>query len=139
MDKSFCIKPEEHIKYHTTGCLIKAFRLAGSSLSYRTLLRHEAKGNLKFSRSPTDFKKLGGYSLGKKLGAVRYMTAEEIQEIVKTFLPGGKGLWNYEDHDYRKESIPKVTQKKLLIRLKIAQDHLNKIIKTIENSGSDIV
>lgn len=116
MDKSFCITPNEHIKFHTTGCLVKAFRLAGSAVSYRTLLRHEAKGNLKFSRSPTDFKKLGGYSLGKKMGAVRYMTDEEIQEIVKAFLPGGSGYY-----DYTKESIKmdktKATQTKIPIEI----------------------
>ena len=91
---NFCILPKQHLKYHTTGCLVAAFRLAGSSMSYRTLLRHEAKGNIKFPKSSTDFKKLGGYSLGKKIGAVRYITGKEITELVKTFLPGGKGYWS---------------------------------------------
>ena len=93
---TFCIKPKEHLKYHTTGCLVKAFRLAGSSMSYRTLLRYEAKGNLKFPKSNTDFNKLGGYTLGKKIVDVRYMAKEEIDQIVKSFLPGGVGFWKNE-------------------------------------------
>lgn len=93
MNKAFCLSPNEHLKYHTTGCLVKAFRLAGSSISYRTLLRYEEKGNLKFPRSSTNFKKLGGFALGKKIGAVRYLTENEILEIVEAFLPGGQGYW----------------------------------------------
>ena len=64
-------------------------------MSYRTLLRQESKGNLKFPKSSTDFKGLGGYFFGKKRGAVRYMTEKEISAIVKAFLPGGSGFYNY--------------------------------------------
>ena len=96
MTNTYCLYPDKHLKYHTTGCLMKAFRLAGSSISYRTLLRLEEKGNLKFPRSSTDFKSIGAFNMGKKLGAVRYLTEKEILEIVEAFLPGGSGFWKNE-------------------------------------------
>lgn len=81
------------IKYYTISKLVEAFNEAGLTVSASWLHRQERKGNLKFERSTTNFKKPVG---NRPLAAVRLIKEDQIPDIVKAFLPGGKGFWNYE-------------------------------------------
>lgn len=89
-------------KYYTLGLLYKAFHEAGMPHSESWFRRQEDKGNLKFMRSTTDFKKTQGT---RKLGAVRYVTESQVKQIVQAFLPGGKGYWSYEQSSLIDEEI----------------------------------
>ena len=80
--------------YTTIEALKEAFEKAGMPISKMWVYRQEQKGNLKLPRSTTNFKKAQGT---RALGAVRMITDEQIKEIVKSFLPGGKGYWSYEE------------------------------------------
>lgn len=104
--------PEEYKRY-TMKHLLKAFEEAGYPVTYMYLKRLEYKGNLILPRSTTNFKKTAG---NKPLGAVREMTMTQIQNVVKAFLPGGLGFY-----DYRKGSIEmdktKSTQAKIPIEI----------------------
>ena len=80
-------------KYYTISKLKEAFKEAGMNVSLSWIYRQEAKGNLKFERSTTNFKKPVG---NKKLAAVRLIHEDQISQIVNAFLPGGKGYWSYE-------------------------------------------
>ena len=75
--------------------LLQAFEDAGYPKSRSWIYRQENKGNLILPRSTTDYKKAQGT---REKGFVREMTPEQIQAIVKEFIPGGKGFY-----DYRKE------------------------------------
>jgi 1-acyl-sn-glycerol-3-phosphate acyltransferase len=66
--------------------------------------RQEDKGNLMLPRSTTNFKMAQG---ARRLGAVRYMTKEQITGVLMAFLPEGtrlptgeiahgKGYYNYK-------------------------------------------
>lgn len=81
-------------KYYTIEHLIEAFNKAGLSVSRWWIYKQEAKGNLKLPRSTTNFKKALGT---RKIGFVRLVTKDQIDKIVKAFLPGGSGYYNYKD------------------------------------------
>lgn len=66
--------------------------------------RQEDKGNLVLPRSTTNFKMARG---ARRLGAVRQMTPEQVEQIILAFLPegtrlpngkvaNGKGYFNYK-------------------------------------------
>ena len=82
-----------HSEYHTIGCLVKAFELAKYPVSAAWIRRQEAKGNIQFMHSTTDFKKSRGYNSSRVLAPVRLITSEQIDSIVTSFLPGGKGYY----------------------------------------------
>ena len=80
---------------YTIKDLVSALNKAGLKVSQMWIYRQEAKGNLIIPRSTTNFKKPRG---NRRQGAVRLLSLIHIQKIVKAFLPGGKGFY-----DYRKE------------------------------------
>lgn len=86
--------PLDPNKYYRISTLVKAFTEAGIPRSEMWIRRQEYKGNIKLPRSTTDFKKPQGT---RKMAAVRVMTGRQIQAIVKAFLPGGPGCYNYEE------------------------------------------
>jgi hypothetical protein len=85
--------------------LIYAFEQSGMEVSPSWVRRQEEKGNLIIPRSTTNYKMAQG---SRRPGAVRYMTATQIIDIVKAFLPegtklpngeraSGKGYYNYKN------------------------------------------
>ena len=82
----------QEYKRHTMKDLLAAFKEAGYPVSYMYLKRLEYKGNLILPKSTTNFKKAAG---NRTLGAVREMTRTQINEVVKAFLPGGTGFYDY--------------------------------------------
>jgi len=76
----------------TIGDLCRAFAEAGMPVSQMWVRRQEAKGNLKLPKSTTDYKKPQG---SRKLSFITVLTEQQIQSILKAFLPGGKGYWDY--------------------------------------------
>ena len=86
----------EEFKRYTMKDLLSAFKEAGYPLSYMTLKRLEYKGNLILPKSTTNFRKPVG---NRPLGAVREMTMKQMQEVVKAFLPGGPGYYDYRQHE----------------------------------------
>lgn len=82
-------------KYYTIKDLLQAFTEAGKKVTYKWIINQEKKGNLKLPRSTTNFKKPHGFMSGRQIAAVREMTGGQIQEIIKAFLPGGKGYWHF--------------------------------------------
>lgn len=73
--------------------LVEAFEKAGMPVSQSWVRRQETKGNLKLPRSTTDFKKPQGV---RKSAPVRVLTQPQIDKILKAFLPGGRGYYDYE-------------------------------------------
>lgn len=73
--------------------LINAFEKAGMKVSASWVRRQEDKGNLILPRSTTNFKMAQG---ARRLGAVRYMTQDQINGVLKAFLPEGTNLPNGE-------------------------------------------
>ena len=86
-----------HVYHYTLKDLLAAFREAGYPVSHMWIYRQEQKGNLILPRSTTNFKKAQGR---RTLGFLRIFTKTQIEAIVKAFLPGGNGYYNY-----RKERI----------------------------------
>lgn len=86
---------EEYRRY-TIGYVVKAFAEAGYPVSAAWLRRQEEKGNLIVPKSTTDFKKAYG---ARRNGAVRLFSKTQIDDIVKAFLPGGKGYYNYTEEE----------------------------------------
>ena len=82
---------------YTIKDLVVAFKKNGLTVSPMWIYRQEEKGNLIVERSTTDFKKAQG---NRKQGAVRLFTQQQIDKIVKAFLPGGKGYYNYKNENY---------------------------------------
>lgn len=80
----------------TVQDLIDALKDAGLPVSRMWIYRQEDKGNLILPRSTTNFKKSAGRH---KHGAVRILTNTQINAVIKAFLPGGSGCY-----DYRKPS-----------------------------------
>jgi len=76
--------------------LQQAFITAGMPVSKQWIIRQEYKGNLILPRSTTDFKKSQGT---RKIAAVRVFTHKQIDDIVKSFLPGGTGYYDYRKFD----------------------------------------
>ena len=83
--------------FFTVQDLVKALSSAGLPVSRMWIYRQEDKGNLILPRSTTNFKKSAGRY---KNGAVRVLTNNQINAIIKAFLPGGSGCF-----DYRKPSV----------------------------------
>lgn len=79
-------------KYYTISYLVVALNKAGLNVTQWWVYEQEQKGNLKLPRSTTNFKKVAGI---KKIGAVRIINQEQIDKIVKAFLPGGPGYYDY--------------------------------------------
>lgn len=73
----------------TISHLIQSFTLAGMPVSPSWIRRQEDKGNLILPRSTTNFKMAQG---ARRPGAVRYMTREQITNVLKAFLPAGTKL-----------------------------------------------
>lgn len=80
-------------RYYTLYKLLEAFNKAGMPVTCWWVYKQEEKGNLKLLRSTTNFKKAMGT---RKAGAVRMIRESQIKEIVKAFLPGGRGYWSFE-------------------------------------------
>lgn len=83
----------EEFKKYTIQDLVEAFKEAGFPVSKSWIMRQEDKGNLKLPRSTTNFKKVAGT---RRVGAVRYFTKSQIDSVVRAFLPGGSGYFNFE-------------------------------------------
>ena len=72
--------------------LVEELNKKGLPVSHMWVYRQEAKGNLIIPRSTTNFKKAQGI---RKAGAVRMLTKDQIDGIVKAFLPNGSGFYDY--------------------------------------------
>lgn len=83
-------KESRKYKYYL-GHLKKRFEERGMRISSGWIYRQEKKGKLTFPRSTTNIKSMG--TLNRE-GAVRVLTRIQMEEIVKAFLPGGKGYWH---------------------------------------------
>ena len=77
---------------YTIKDLVAAFSQAGLIVSRSWIYRQEEKGNLIIPSSTTDFKKAQGT---RKSGATRLLTENSIKSILKAFLPGGTGFYDY--------------------------------------------
>ena len=122
--------PEEYKRY-TMRDLLKAFQEAGYPVSYMYLKRLEYKGNLILPKSTTNFKKAAG---NRPSGAVREMTKKQIDEVVKAFLPGGIGYYDYRKENTKVLENVELSKMEILRRLKIIHEHLGDVIKMIEDS-----
>ena len=80
-------------KYYTISYLVAALNKAGLNVTQWWVYEQEQKGNLKLPRSTTNFKKVAGI---KKIGAVRLVNQQQIKEIIKAFVPGGRGFWHLD-------------------------------------------
>jgi len=85
--------PLSENKKLTVRHLIKAFADCGMTVSGSWIRRQEEKGNLIIPKSTTNFKMAQG---SRRPGAVRYMTQQQIIDIVTAFLPKGTPLPNGE-------------------------------------------
>ena len=85
----------EPFKRYKMKHLRLAFYEAGYPVSKRWIHRQIEKGNLILPRSVTNFRKFHLKSGSRKAGAVYEMSKEQIDQVVKAFLPGGSGYYNY--------------------------------------------
>lgn len=83
------LKESRLYKYHIAD-LKKKFEERGMKVSSGWVYRQEKKGVLVLPRSTTNLKTMGTLN---RQGSVRVMTRIQLEEIVKAFLPGGKGFW----------------------------------------------
>lgn len=88
--------------YYMIKELVRAFKESGMPVSAAWIRRQENKGNLKVPRSTTNFKKSQGI---RTIAPVRKMTGRQIQEIVKAFLPGGEGCYDFRLKDQSSEKF----------------------------------
>ncbi len=104
------------IKPLTIRHLIEAFAQAGMPVSESWVRRQEEKGNLIIPRSTTDFKMAQG---ARKPGSVRLMSKNQIEGIVRAFLPKGIKMPNGQlaegtgYYNYMKEVNDKSAKKTL--------------------------
>lgn len=87
----------EPFKRYTMKHLRAAFEMAGYPVSDRWIRRQIDKGNLVLPRSSTHFAKFHIKGDSRKGGAVYEMTQEQIDNTVKSLMPGGSGYYNYND------------------------------------------
>jgi hypothetical protein len=87
----------EEFKRYTMKDLRKAFEEAGYPVADRWIRRQIEKGNLVLPRSTTHFASVHLKSGYRKQGAVYQLSMEQIQDVVKAFLPGGTGYYNYQE------------------------------------------
>ena len=85
----------EEYKRYTIRDLLKTFKEAGYPVSHMYIRRLEYKGKLILPRSTTNIKRIGDDKLS---GAVREMSMSQIQAIVRAFMPGGIGFYDYRKH-----------------------------------------
>lgn len=84
----------EPYKRFTIKDLRKAFEEAGYPVSDPWIRRQVSKGNLNMPRSTTNFKKPQG---SRTSAAIYELSKEQIDDIVKAFLPGGTGYYSYKN------------------------------------------
>lgn len=82
----------EEYKRYTIKDLLNAFKEAGYPVSKSWIIRQELKGNLIVPRSVSNFKKTRG---DRKIGSIREFSMSQIKTIVKEFIPGGSGFYDY--------------------------------------------
>lgn len=87
----------QEYRRHTMKDLRKAFEEAGYPVSDSWLRRQIKRGNLFLPRSTTHFAKFHIEGDDRKAGAVYQMTMTQIQKVVKAFLPGGIGHYDYKE------------------------------------------
>ena len=68
-------------KFHRWTKLRKALKNAGLTYDRTILLKHETKGNL---------------ILRKNANGFRFVTDQDIKEIVEAYSPGGTMKWSYK-------------------------------------------
>lgn len=76
---------------YTISDLVKLFSDNGYKVSHSWVYRQEIRGKLNLPRSTTNIKSVGHL----RSGAVRILTKNQMEQIVKAFLPNGIGYWHY--------------------------------------------
>lgn len=79
---------------YTIKDLLTEFEKNGLKISRSWIYRQEQKGNLILNRSTTNFKKAKG---NRKIGAVRLLSEIDLKEIIKAFLPNGRGYYKSKE------------------------------------------
>lgn len=85
----------EEFKRYTMQNLRQTFDEAGYPVSDSWIRRQIKRGNLVLPRSTTHFAKFHIKGDDRKTGAVYEMTEAQINDVVKAFVPGGSGYYNY--------------------------------------------
>ena len=89
---------QDNMYQYTSKDLLAHFAEYGLKYSLRWIYRQEQRGNLIVPKSTTNLKKARGV---RKRGGVRLFTKRQIEGIIKAFLPGGTGYYDYRKEEKR--------------------------------------